>query len=110
MEPWFDREILRYLVVAIALGFALPGALLQVWAERGQNKVVSIAISIAGSVMGALALMAAVIASIQGQPDYVVTLLFVSGVVILAAYLGTIPSTLKMYGKSEMNRSLAKDL
>lgn len=54
--------------------------------------------------------MLSVVAQLSGQPDYVVTLFFVSGVVIFAAYLGTIPETLKIYGKSELNRSLAKDL
>ena len=110
MDPWFDREILRYLIVAIALGFTLPGAALQYWAERGMHKTVSMAISISGGVIGAVSLVAAIAAQLGGQPQYVVSLFFVSGVVIFAAYLGTIPETLKLYRKSEMNRSLAKDL
>jgi hypothetical protein len=110
MEPWFDREVLRYLVVAIVLGFTLPGAALQYWAERGQYKTLAMAISIVGAAIGAAALAAAVVAQLSGQPQYVVTLFFVSGVVIFAAYLGTIPETLKIYRKSEMNRTLAKDL
>lgn len=110
MEPWFDREILRYLIVAIALGFTLPGAALQYWAERGLHKSASMAISVAGGVIGAFALIAAIAAQTLGQPQYVVSLFFVSGVVIFAVYLGTIPETLKLYSKSELNRSLAKDL
>ena len=110
MEPWFDREILRYLIVAIALGFTLPGAALQYWAERGQHKSISLAISVGGGILGALTLIIALAAQALGQPPYVVSLFFVSGVVIFAAYLGTIPETLKLYRKSELNRSLAKDL
>lgn len=110
MEPWFDREVLRTLVVAIAIGFTLPGALLQYWAERGQFKSLSMAVSVAGGAIGLLALAAAIAASTFDQPKYVVTLLFVSGLVIFAGYLGTIPETLKLYRKSELNRSVAKDL
>lgn len=110
MEPWFDREILRYLVVAIALGFGLPGALLQHWAERGVHKTIAMTISIIGGGLGGIALILAVVAKATEQPDYVVTLFFVSGVVVFAAYLGTIPETLDIYRKSELNRSLAKDL
>lgn len=110
MEPWFDREVLRYLIVAIALGFTLPGGLLQFWAERGKHKKAALTISIAGGVIGAFALIAAVAAQAMGQPQYVVSLFFVSGVVIFAAYFGTIPETLTLYRKSEMNRSVAKDL
>jgi hypothetical protein len=110
MEPWFDRETLRYLAVAIALGFSLPGGLVQYWAERGQHKSASLVISIAGGVIGGLFLAAALAAKFAGQPDYVANLFFVSGVVIFAVYLGTIPETLKLYRKSELNRSLAKDL
>jgi hypothetical protein len=110
MEPWFDRDILRYLVVAVAIGFTLPGGLLQHWAERGMHKQLSMAVSVTGGVIGFCALMAAVIAQSTGQPVYVVTFFFVSGVVVFASYLGTIPETLKLYGKAELNRSLAKDL
>lgn len=110
MEPWFDREILRYLVIAIVFCFALPGGLIQYWAERGAHKTVSVAVSIGGGLIGALALAFAIAAQALGQPDYVVKLFFVSGVVIFAAYLGTIPETLKLYRKAELNRSLAKDL
>lgn len=110
MEPWFDREILQYLTVAIAIGFAMPGALLQYWAERGLHKSLSLAVSIIGGVIGGIALVLAIAAKSMGQPDYVATLFFVSGVVIFGCYLGTIPETLKLYRKSELNRSLAKDL
>lgn len=110
MEPWFDREGLRILIVAIALGFTLPGAALQYWAERGQYKSISLAASMIGGAIGFAALLVAVLAQSLGQPDYVVMLFFVSGVVIFAAYVGTIPETLKLYRKSELNRSVAWDL
>lgn len=110
MEPWFDREMLRYFAVAIALGFSLPGGLVQFWAERGQYKSVSLAISIAGGAIGGIFLLAALAAKFVDQPDYVTNLFLVSGIVIFAVYLGTIPETLKLYRKTELNRSLAKDL
>lgn len=107
MTEWFTPETARWFSFLSLLSLA---ALTAPWVHQGRHKTFVMSLYFASIALGALLLAVAGIASLAGQPAWVVRPLLLSGVVIAAVFAGTLGNVRASYTKAEERRMLARDL
>jgi hypothetical protein len=110
MEPWFDKETLRIAALVVIFAGVGIGILLQLLAERGIARTVSIAVIATVSVLGLLTIVLGIAARFVDQPELVQKGLIFIGLIVFAVYAGVLPEMIDLYRKAELKKTIAHDL
>ena len=107
IQPWFTQEV-AFSFTFFSL-FSLL-AVLEVWVGRGVHRRAVTSAFAAGAVVGAVLLVLAVIASVGGQPQYVLVALGVPGVVLSVVFAAVLASVPARYAAAELRRMASKEI
>lgn len=107
MEAWFSPEFAHNLKWLSYLSFL---SLLLIPAERGLYRRAVVSTWFAAIALGVLCLGAFAAGRMQGQPDFVLSPLLVVGIVITAAFCGTLHALMNTYREVETRKIVAQDL
>ena len=107
IDPWFSQEVSRYFAFLSFLAF---GAVLTVFAKRGQHRKVVMATGAALTAVGAVLLAAGLGAALTGQPRFVTGPLLLSGLVVTTVCIGGLIDLRRLYAEAELRKISASDL
>ena len=107
MTHWFSAGTAQSFSYLSLLSLA---SVLQILVDRGRYRTMVTVVLAVGTGLGVTLLALAAIATVVGQPKYMVFVLTLCGVVIGGAFGGVLLSLRGHYTKAELRRIVAKDI
>lgn len=107
MNAWFSPEVARLLSMLSLLSLL---ALVAPWVKRGQFRSLVTSSFLVALGIGFVFLGASIVARFVEQPQYVITALTLTGILVTVAIIVTLPVVHFGYLDAERRKILAKDI